>query len=91
MGVQITKFYVYMSDVHNCLATTESVRWILWFHKSIEKNICSENWRHACISIKFHSLQSLHPEDGGSKVLRNIGILPCHITRRDNPEDYDLI
>jgi hypothetical protein len=31
-------------------------------------------------------VSSLHPEDGGSKVLRNIGIP----TRYHNPEDLDL-
>jgi len=36
-----------------------------------------------------HIISSLHPEDGGSKVLRNTGILPRH-SRRHNPEDYDL-
>jgi hypothetical protein len=32
---------------------------------------------------------SLHPEDGGSMVLRNVDILP-NITRHQNPEDLDL-
>jgi hypothetical protein len=27
----------------------------------------------------------LYPEDGGSRVLQNIGFLPCH-----NPEDHNL-
>jgi len=36
-----------------------------------------------CLLSQHHSL---HPEDGGSKVLQNIGILPhCH-----NPEDLNL-
>jgi len=31
-------------------------------------------------------MKSLRPEDGGSKVLRNAGILPQH----HNPKDLDL-
>jgi hypothetical protein len=31
----------------------------------------------------------LHPEDGDSMDLRNVGILPQHI-RCHNPEDFDL-
>jgi len=32
---------------------------------------------------------SLHPEDGGSKVLQNVDILP-HQYVAHKPEDYDL-
>jgi len=31
-------------------------------------------------------LSSFHPEDGGSKVLRNVGIRPHHFTRSHKPE-----
>jgi len=33
---------------------------------------------------------TLHPVDGGSMDLRNVGILPQNYTRRHNPEDLDL-
>jgi hypothetical protein len=33
-------------------------------------------------------LQVLHPDDGGSVVLLNVGILPHHTTRRHNPDDH---
>jgi hypothetical protein len=38
----------------------------------------------------FLQCQSLHSEDGGSKVLRNVGILLQHTTWHNNPEDLDL-
>jgi hypothetical protein len=44
------------------------------------------------LDLKHHrrkSFESLHPEDGGSMVLRNVGILPQHHTA-SQPRNFDL-
>jgi len=41
------------------------------------------------VGYKRFGLRS-HPEDGGSMVFRNVGIISRHTTRCHNPEDHDL-
>jgi hypothetical protein len=51
-----------------------------------------DNFTLMCVCARarapFPQLQLLHPEDGGTKVLRNVGILSQHYTSQ--PEHLDL-
>jgi hypothetical protein len=53
-------------------------------------NISPNYFKHARLEI-FRAIKiQVHPEDGGSNVLRNAGILPHLYTTSQKPEDRDL-
>jgi hypothetical protein len=63
--------------------------------EDLDLNLHTSPWRlwqqgtPKCWYPKLHGVTT-HPEDGGSKLLRNVGILPQHYTHVTTVQDLDL-